>query len=224
MSRLLRIAVDGPSGAGKSYLADQIAAALSLIHVDTGALYRAIGLFVQRKGIAPEDSASIIACLSEIDISLRFGNGGQATVLCGEDVSPYLRTPEISHYASVVSAIPEVRTFLLETQRSIAKTTPVILDGRDIGTVILPEADVKLFLVADDDARAERRLRELLEKGIQTTKEEVLADLRSRDARDQSRDTAPAKPAEDAVFLDNSRMTREETVAAALAVIREKIG
>ena len=223
MSRLLRIALDGPSGAGKSYLAGKIAEEFHLIHVDTGALYRAIGLFVQRKGIAPEDTASIVACLPEIALSLRFGEGGQETLLLGENVNSFLRTPEISRYASVVSAIPEVRAFLLETQRSIARTTPVILDGRDIGTVILPDADVKIFLVANDEARARRRLAELLEKGIDTTFEEVLRDLRQRDARDSSRETAPAKPAEDAVMLDNSDLTREETVAAAVAIIREKL-
>lgn len=221
--RILRIAIDGPSGAGKSYLADRIAEKYALIHLDTGALYRAVGLYVCRKGIATEDTEAIIASLPEITLTLGFGEKGQDTILNGENVNGFIRTPQISTYASVVSAIPAVRAFLLDTQRKIAQTTPVVLDGRDIGTVILPHADVKIYLIAADEARASRRYAELCEKGVDTTYEKVLAELRERDARDSGRAVAPSKPAADAVTLDNSKLNREETVAAAIRIIEEKI-
>lgn len=220
---MLRIAIDGPSGAGKSYLADQIAERFHLIHLDTGALYRTVGLYVCRKGVALDDKAGIIASLPEIDVTVDFGEQGQINLLNGENVNGFIRTPEISTYASVVSAIPEVRAFLLDTQRRIAATTPVVLDGRDIGTVILPDADVKIYLVASNEARAARRYAELLEKGVKTDYESVLRDLIERDARDSGREIAPARPADDALLLDNSDLTREETVAAAIAIIEERM-
>ena len=220
---MLRIAIDGPSGAGKSYLADQIAERFHLIHLDTGALYRTVGLYVCRKGVALDDKAGIIASLPEIDVTVDFGEQGQINLLNGENVNGFIRTPEISTYASVVSAIPEVRAFLLDTQRRIAATTPVVLDGRDIGTVILPDADVKIYLVASNEARAARRYAELLEKGVETDYESVLRDLIERDARDSGREVAPARPADDALLLDNSDLTREETVAAAIAIIEERL-
>ena len=219
---MLRIAIDGPSGAGKSYLADQIAARFHLIHLDTGALYRTVGLYVYRKGVALDDKEGIIASLPEIDVTVDFGEQGQINLLNGENVNGCIRTPEISTYASVVSAIPEVRAFLLDTQRRIAATTPVVLDGRDIGTVILPDADVKIYLVASNEARAARRYAELCEKGVETDYESVLRDLIERDARDSGREIAPARPADDAVMLDNSELTREETVAAAIAIIEDR--
>lgn len=219
---MFSIAIDGPAGAGKSFLADKLAEHYHLIHVDTGALYRTVGLYVSRLGIAKEDTCAIIACLDKIELRLCFDEKGQQVILNGETVGDKIRTPEIAAYASAVSAIPEVRTFLLETQRQLAREQGVIMDGRDIGTVILPDADVKIFLVADNRARAKRRLAEFLAKGIETTLEEVLADVESRDRNDSTRKTAPLKPAEDAVHLDNSEMTPEETLAAAIAIIEEK--
>ena len=219
---MFSIAIDGPAGAGKSYLADKLAEQYHLIHVDTGALYRTVGLYVCRLGIAKEDSSAIIASLSGLSVSLNFENGVQQVILNGEVVGDKIRTPEIAAYASAVSAIPEVRTFLLETQRKLAREHGVIMDGRDIGTVILPDADVKLFVVANNHARAKRRLAEFQAKGIAITLEEVLADMENRDRNDSTRKTAPLKAAEDAVLLDNSDLTPDETVAAAIAIIEEK--
>ena len=219
---MYQIAIDGPSGAGKSTLAKILSKKLGFIYVDTGALYRSIGLYVAKKGVAPDDKAGVIALLPEIDLALTYREGAQVVLLNGEDVGESIRTPQMSMYASAVSAIPEVRTFLLDTQRNIAKTNNVIMDGRDIGTVILPEAQVKIFLVSSFEARAERRVKELAEKGIATTYEEVLADMIERDRNDSTRAVAPAVPAEDAVHLDNSHLTLEGTVEAALAIIREK--
>ena len=223
--KTVNIAIDGPSGAGKSFLARSVAKRLHYIYVDTGALYRAIGLYVCRKGIAKDDIAGILACLPEISLSLAYDAGGTQTVtLNGEDVSGPIRLPEISMYASAVSAVPEVRAFLLETQRDMARKHSVIMDGRDIGTVILPEADVKIFLTASDEVRARRRCLELKEKGIETTVEEVLADMRVRDENDRNRAVAPLRPAEDAIPLDNSALTAEETVEAALRIIADQKG
>lgn len=218
----MKIALDGPSGAGKSSLARAIAKKLHIVYVDTGALYRSIGLFVRRAGADPKDAAAVEALLPSITLEMKFENGEQHIYLCGEDVGDRIRTPEISMYASAVSAIPAVRTFLLDTQRSIAEKTDVIMDGRDIGTVILPDAEVKIFLTASPEARAKRRTLELEAKGIATTYEEVLADMKERDNNDSTRKTAPAIPAEDAVFLDNSDLTAEETVQAALKIIAAK--
>ena len=218
----MKIAIDGPSGAGKSYLAKALAAHFGYIHVDTGALYRTLGLYAQRQGIAIAQVADICAHLEKISVSLAFTEEGQRVFLCGEDVTDFIRTPEISMYASAVSAVPAVRAYLLETQRSIARSHSVIMDGRDIGTVILPDAEVKIFLVADNRARAERRCAELREKGIETSVEEVLADMNVRDENDRTRTTAPAVAAGDAIVLDNSLLTREETLAAAIGIIEEK--
>ncbi len=218
----MKIALDGPSGAGKSSLAKAIAKELHIVYVDTGALYRSIGLFVRGREVDPKNAEAVIACLPDIQLEMVFEKGEQHIYLCGEDVGDRIRTPEISMYASAVSAIPAVREFLLETQRSIARKTSVIMDGRDIGTVILPDAEVKIFLTASAEARAKRRTLELAAKGISTTYEEVLADMRERDTNDITRKTAPAIPAEDAVFLDNSDLSVEETIAAALAIIRDK--
>ena len=218
----IRIALDGPSGAGKSSLAKAIARELSIVYVDTGALYRSIGLYVRRREAEPTSAEAVSACLPEIHLSLAFNEQGQRVILNGEDVSDQIRTPEMSMYASAVSAIPQVRAFLLETQRSISESTSVIMDGRDIGTVIIPDAEVKIFLIASPEARAKRRYAELTAKGQSCTYEEVLADMIQRDKNDSGRAIAPAIPAEDAVFLDNSDLTFEATVEAALAIIREK--
>ncbi len=215
----MKIALDGPSGAGKSSLARAIAARLHIVYVDTGALYRSIGLYTRGAGVDPKNEEAVIALLPEITLEMTFENGEQHIYLCGEDVGDRIRTPEISMYASAVSAIPAVRNFLLDTQRSIAEKTDVIMDGRDIGTVILPDAEVKIFLTASSEARARRRTLELEAKGIKTTYEEVLADMKERDQNDATRKTAPAIPAEDAVFLDNSDLTVEETIEEALRII-----
>ncbi len=218
----MQIALDGPSGAGKSSLARAIADRLQIVYVDTGALYRSIGLYVREHEIDPKDEAAVAACLPDIELRMSHENGEQHIYLCGQDVGDRIRTPEISMYASAVSAIPAVRAYLLDTQRNIAAATSVIMDGRDIGTVILPEADVKIFLTASPEARARRRVAELNAKGIAATYDEVLADMAERDKNDSTRKTAPAVPADDAVFLDNSDLDVEGTIKAALAIISDK--
>lgn len=216
------IAIDGPSGAGKSSLAKALAKRLGIIYVDTGALYRTIGLYVCRKGIGTDETEKIIASLDEISLKLIFKDGAQEIFLNGEPVGDSIRTQTIAAYASAVSAIPSVREFLLDTQRNIARQNSVILDGRDIGTVIFPNADVKIFLTADDLSRAKRRYEELAAKGTDTTLEQVLSEMRVRDKNDSTRSIAPAIPANDAVMLDNSGMSLEETETAALKIIEAK--
>lgn len=223
MTKTINIAIDGPSGSGKSTLAKGLAAALGYIYIDTGALYRAIGLFAARHGVSAESPEDVVPLLPLMDLQMRLENGGNAVYLDGVRLGEEIRTSSASHYASQVSKVPEVRAFLLETQRNIAKTNNVIMDGRDIGTVILPDAQVKLYMEASPQQRAKRRLLELLAKGEQITEEQVLADILRRDANDSGRDIAPAKPAADAIFLDNSLLTPAETVEAALAIIREKL-
>ena len=187
MMKYISVAIDGPSGAGKSTVARAAAAKLGYVYVDTGAMYRSIGLAVCRRGIAGEDTAGIIATLPEISIQLTYQDGAQHVLLNGEDVSEAIRTPEISYYASKVSAVPEVRRFLLETQRNMAKNGNILMDGRDIGTVILPDAPVKIFLTASAQSRAERRYKELIEKGQQVTMDGILHDINERDRQDMTR-------------------------------------
>ncbi len=220
---MIKIALDGPSGAGKSTVAKAIAKRLSIVYVDTGALYRSIGLFIKRLGIDKNDKEAIISQLENIELSLEFKEGVQCVILNGEDVSGLIRTGEIAMYASAVSAIPEVRAFLLDTQRDIAHKNSVIMDGRDIGTVILPDAEVKIFMIASAEARAKRRYLELIEKGENCTLEGVLADIIERDKNDSTRAVAPAVPADDAVFLDNSDLDIEGTVDKALEIISSKV-
>ena len=218
----MKIALDGPSGAGKSTVAKALAKRLGIIYVDTGALYRTIGLYVRNKGIDKTDTSAVIACLDEIQLDMQFINGEQIITLNGEKIGQEIRTGEIAMYASAVSAIPQVRTFLLETQRKIARENDVVMDGRDIGTVILPDAEVKIFMVASPEARAKRRYLELTEKGESCTYESVLADIIERDTNDSTRKVAPAIPAQDAVHLDNSDLTIEQTVDAVIKIIEEK--
>lgn len=220
---MYKIALDGPSGSGKSVMAKAVAKRLNILYVDTGALYRAIGLYIYRCGVDPTDAEAVAARLSEIDLRLTQSEEGQVVLLNGENVNGDIRLPEISMYASKVSAIPAVRAFLLDLQRNTAKTNNVIMDGRDIGTVIFPDADVKIFLFASDEVRAKRRYKELLEKGVSTTFEEVLSDMRKRDENDRTRAIAPALPAEDAVMLDSSELNIEETISAIIDVIEKKI-
>lgn len=218
---MINIALDGPSGAGKSTLAKALAAKLGYIYTDTGAMYRTIGLAVKRASVSLEDKESIIALLPDIVISLRFENGEQKIYLGEEDVGGLIRTNEISAYASKVSAIPEVRTHLLALQRNIAAENNVIMDGRDIGTVILPNADVKFFVTVSDKERARRRYKELIAKGEIITEEEVFETMKARDLQDSTRAVAPAIPAQDAIFLDNSG-DFDEVIAKAISIITEK--
>ncbi len=224
MAKTINIAIDGPSGSGKSTLAKGLAAALGYIYIDTGALYRAIGLFAARHGVSAERPEDVVPLLGQMDLQMRLENGGNAVYLDGVRLGEEIRTSTASHYASQVSKVPQVRAFLLETQQSIARQNNVIMDGRDIGTVILPHAQVKLYMEASPEQRAKRRLAELLAKGEDITEEQVLADIKKRDANDSGREIAPAKPAEDAIFLDNSSLTPEQTVEAALRIVEEKLG
>lgn len=217
----ISIAIDGPAGAGKSTLAKKTAEAFGYIYVDTGAIYRTVGLAARRAGVASKDTEGVTALLPGLDIELRHNEKGeQRMYLMGEDVSDQIRTPEISIYASDVSAMPSVRAFLLEMQRKLAREHSVVMDGRDIGTVVLPNADLKVFLTASAEARAGRRLLELREKGIQTSFEEVLRDIRYRDENDSSRAAAPLRAAEDAVLLDTTDLSLSESVDAMLELVR----
>ena len=219
----ISIAIDGPSGAGKSTLARRCAEAFGFLYVDTGAIYRTVGLAAWRKGIDRKDSAAIEAMLPTIKIDLRYNDAGeQRMFLDGEDVSDAIRQPEISICASDVSALPVVRSYLMQTQRSLAEENNVIMDGRDIGTVVLPNADLKIFLTASAEARAERRMKELREKGTPCVFEDVLRDIRYRDEQDSSRAAAPLRQAEDAVLVDTSDLTFDESFAALSQLIIER--
>ncbi|MBR5515778.1 MAG: (d)CMP kinase [Clostridia bacterium] len=220
---MINIAIDGPSGAGKSTIAKAVAKKKGYIYVDTGALYRSIGLYVYRLGISKEDKEAIKSVLPQISLELGYVEGVQRVYLNKEDVSEEIRMPEISMYASAVSAIQEVRDFLLELQRDMAKKHDVIMDGRDIGTVILPDATVKVFMTATDEGRAKRRYKELCEKGVETTFEEVLSDMIKRDKADSTREIAPAVPAADAVFFDNTEFGIEESVDEIIKIIDNAI-
>ena len=217
------IAIDGPAGAGKSTIAKVLAKEMSLIYVDTGALYRTVGYFTTGRGIALTDIEGITAALDDLTVELKYVDGVQRVFANGEDVSDLIRTPAISMAASAVSAIPAVRAYLLNTQRDIAAKNSVVMDGRDIGTVILPDAEVKIFLTASPESRAKRRYDELQAKGDPATYEEVLADMIKRDYDDSHRAAAPLKQAEDAVLVDTSGDTLEQSVARIKAVVLEKL-
>ena len=216
------IALDGPAGAGKSSIAKRAAKALDFIYVDTGALYRTIGLAATRKGVEPKPSAEVEKLLSEITVDLTFNDKGEQIVLLdGEDVSGLIRTPEASMMASKISAVPSVRAYLLDLQRNMAKSHNVIMDGRDIGTVVLPDAKVKIFLTASPEARAQRRYKELFEKGIDVKYEDILNDVITRDYNDSHRETAPLKPAEGCVMVDTTELDFEQSVEKIISVIKE---
>lgn len=218
-----QIAIDGPSGAGKSTIAKALAARLGIVYVDTGALYRTIGYYVRQKETDPKNHDAVTALLPEISVKVAYENGTQRVYLNGEDLGDKIRTPEMSLYASAVSAIPAVREFLLETQKKLARENSVIMDGRDIGTVILPDAEVKIFLTASIEARAKRRYLELTEKGQDVRYEDVLREMEERDGNDRNRAVAPAVPAADAIHLDNSGMSPEESVNAMLRIVAERL-
>ena len=219
---MFNVAIDGPAGAGKSTIAKAAAKELGFIYVDTGALYRAIAYNAVTKGVI-DDTQKIIDMLIDTNVELKYVDGVQAVYLNGDDVSAYIRTPEISMGASKVSAIPQVREFLLNLQRDIAQKNNVIMDGRDIATVVLPNADVKIFLFASPECRAQRRYKELIEKGEDVTLEDVLADVNQRDYQDSHRDIAPLKPSEDSVMADTSKLTLEESIQLIINIIKERI-
>lgn len=218
------IAIDGPAGAGKSTIARALARKLGYIYVDTGALYRSIGLYCTEAGVPLEDKAAVTAALEQIRVELRYVDGVQRVLLNGRDVSEEIRRPEISLAASGVSAMDTVRAFLFDLQRNMALEHDVVMDGRDIGTVILPQAQVKIFLTATAEERAHRRHRELLEKGEQISYEQVYQDLLRRDEKDTTRAAAPLRPAEDAVLFNSTEYNLEETLCELKKIIREKTG
>lgn len=218
------IALDGPAGAGKSSIAKRAAKALDYIYVDTGALYRTIGLAATRSNVEPKPSKEVNELLSEIKVDLTFNDKGEQIVLLnGEDVSGEIRTPEASMTASKISAVPSVREYLLDLQRNMAKAHNVIMDGRDIGTVVLPDAQIKIFLTASPEARAKRRYKELCEKGMDVKYEDVLSDVIQRDYNDTHRDVAPLKPAEDSITVDTTELDFEQSVDKIISVIKENI-
>lgn len=220
---MYKIAIDGPGGAGKSTVAKAVAAALHITYVDTGALYRTIGLYVKNHETDPRDAAAVTALLPQIHIELTHRDGVQCILLDGKDVGDSIRTQEIAMYASAVSAIPAVREFLLATQRDIAKKQSVIMDGRDIGTVVLPDADLKIYLTASAEERARRRCLELSERGTPEPYEAVLREINERDEQDMHRAIAPLREAADAVRLDTSALNFDESEQALLKLIQEKL-
>ena len=219
----ISVAIDGPSGAGKSTLARSIAAKLGYLYVDTGAIYRTIGYHAFTQGINPKDEKAVAAELPALRVELTYGEDGlQHMFLNGQDVTKEIRLPEVSMYASAVSAHPEVRTYLLEMQRELARSSNVIMDGRDIGTVVLPDARVKVFLTASPEARAQRRMLELEQRGTPQLFEEILRDIQERDWNDSHRATAPLRQAEDAVLLDTTKLNFQESEAALLEIIQKR--
>ena len=223
--KTISIAIDGPSGAGKSTLAKSVSKDLGYLYVDTGAIYRTIGYGVYRRGADPKDGEAVAALLPEFEVGLTYGADGlQHMTLNGEDVTEQIRLPEVSLCASAVSAHPAVRSHLLEMQRKLAREHNVVMDGRDIGTVVLPDATVKIFLTASPEARATRRWKEYQVKGIDTPYEEVLADVKQRDYQDTHRAAAPLKQAEDAVLLDTSELDFEQSLDAMKQIIAKRIG
>ncbi|MGI6772530.1 MAG: (d)CMP kinase [Clostridiales bacterium] len=220
---MINIAIDGPSGAGKSTVAKAIARKIGFIYVDTGALYRAVGINALRLGYDTSDREKVVSTLDSVKIDLRYINGEQRVLLNGEDVSDAIRLPEASMAASNVSAIPEVRAFLFDLQRQLAAQNNCIMDGRDIGTVVLPNADIKLFLTASPEERAARRHRELIERGTPVDYDVLLEEIKQRDYNDSHRAIAPLKPADDAIIVDTSGNTLQESVDNVLEIIKSKI-
>ncbi|MDD6826801.1 MAG: (d)CMP kinase [Oscillospiraceae bacterium] len=216
----INVAIDGPAGAGKSSIAKAVAKSTGYIYADTGALYRSVAYYTINKGISPSDKAAVVSLLDGLEIKLEYIDGQQRVIVAGEDVSDKIRTPEVSMGASVVSAIPEVREFLFDLQKKIASENNIIMDGRDIGTVVLPEAQLKIFLTASAEERARRRFAELKEtEGI--TFENILEDIIRRDENDMNRTVSPLKQADDAILVDTTKMTIDEVIALLEKMIRE---
>lgn len=218
------IAIDGPSGAGKSTIARRLAEELGFMYIDTGAMYRAIGLYAAQQGLSIGDTTAVIGLLPQIHLELCFMEGAQQILLNGEDVSALIRTEQASAWASAVSAIPEVRQFLLAFQQSFAQNNSILMDGRDIGTVVLPNADLKIFLTASAEARARRRYLEQLKKGEAVTLEQVLEGMRQRDRQDTTRAAAPLRAAKEAVLVDTTELDLEQSVACIRTIVKEKLG
>lgn len=224
MRETISVAIDGPSGAGKSTLARAVARRLGYLYVDTGAIYRTIAYYIWKAGIDPKDGAAVAAELPGLHVELRYGDDGlQHMYLDGEDVTDGIRLPEVSRYASDVSAHPEVRSYLLEMQRQLARTHDVVMDGRDIGTVVLPQAPVKVFLTASVEARARRRMRELEQRGTPQPYEQVLSEIQQRDYNDTHRSAAPLRQADDAEVLDTTELNFQDSEEALLCIIRKKL-
>ena len=219
---MINIAIDGPAGAGKSTIAKRVAKELSYIYVDTGAMYRAMALYLHRNGIDADDTQRIAAACTGADIAIEYRDGEQVVLLGGENVNPYLRTQEVSAMASRSSAVPQVRTRLVELQQELAAARNVVMDGRDIGTVVLPDAQVKIYLTASVEVRARRRFLELQEKGEPAVLEEIAAEIAERDHRDMTREVSPLRQAEDAVLVDTSDMGIDEVADQILKIVREK--
>lgn len=218
----INIAIDGPAGAGKSTIAKKLAKELGFVYVDTGAMYRSMGLYFLRKGVDGKDEAAIQAGCTEISVSIQYENGEQQVLLNGENVSGLIRTEEVGKMASTISAYGFVRDTLTELQRNLARTQNVIMDGRDIGTCILPKADVKIYLTASVECRATRRYKELLGRGVDANYDEIAADIAKRDEQDMNREVAPLRQAEDAVLVDSSDMNIDEVVEAIRKIYQEK--
>lgn len=213
------VAIDGPAGAGKSTIAKAAAQKLNFVYVDTGAIYRTVGLAAKKNGYEASDRENVVAMLPSLVIDMRYVDGVQRMFLNEKDVSEAIRTPEASHYASEVAAMPEVRTYLMDMQRRMAAQYDVLMDGRDIGTVVLPNADLKIFLTASAEERARRRFAQLMEKGTDQTYEQVLSEIVERDKRDMERETAPLKQADDAILLDTSDLNQEQSIQAVIDLI-----
>lgn len=216
------IAIDGPAGAGKSTIAKKVAKELGFIYVDTGAMYRAMALYFLRNQITADDENGIAAACEEIQVSISYDNGEQQIILNGENVTGYIRTEEVGNMASASSVYPAVRAKLLDLQRNLARTNDVIMDGRDIGTCVLPDAPLKIYLTASVETRGERRYKELTQKGISCNLEEICRDIKERDARDMNREIAPLKQAEDAILVDSSDMSIEEVADTIVSYARER--
>lgn len=217
------IAIDGPAGAGKSTIAKKVAKELSCVYVDTGAMYRAMALYLLRQKVSRENTSEIGTTCQNADITIEYQDGVQIVLLNGENVNEFLRTEEVGNMASVSSAVPEVRQKLLNLQRKLAATMSVVMDGRDIGTTILPDAEVKIYLTASSLTRARRRYLELQEKGIDCNLEEIQKDIEERDERDMNRTVSPLKQAEDAVLVDSSDMTIEQVVSHILEIYHSRV-
>ena len=220
----INIAIDGPAGAGKSTIAKALAKNRNMVYVDTGAMYRAIGLYCSRRGIAADDEAAIVGELDNIDVSIAYENGEQVVYLNGENVNGLIRTPEAGNMASAVSVYAKVRAKMVELQQALAATTSVVMDGRDIGTVVLPNAEVKIYLTASSEVRAKRRYDELVAKGMECDLMTLQKEIEERDYRDMNREISPLRQAEDAVLLDTSALNIEEVVEEMQRIVAEKIG